>query len=107
MTTQEENQRILQSTYESMKNPKVVRSVKPNYATGEAEVEKGEGNKINQKKFNKLSKKVNKYLSKRLKKTRILRHQQLSVNINPRNAPYIPTFMSNTIAEEKRSMFFS
>jgi hypothetical protein len=90
-----------------MKNPKVVREVTPNYATGEAEV-KESGYEVNKKKLSKKISGISKSLSKRLKKPkRILRSQQLQVNINPRNAPYIPTFMSNTIQEEKRSMFFS
>jgi len=49
-------------------------------------------------------------LTKRMSKPkRVLRKQQLHVNIpaNTGQAPYIPTFMSHQIQEEKRSMFFS
>ena len=53
-------------------------------------------------------KKRKSYLDKRLKKPKkIFKHEQLTVDISERNAPYIPTFMTYDIEEEKRSMFFS
>jgi hypothetical protein len=65
--------------------------------------------KKSKKKAAKEWKRERKILGKRLKKPRrILRKKQLHVNIpeHTGKAPYIPTFMTGVIQEEKRSMFF-
>jgi len=55
-----------------------------------------------------IASKLHHVAGKRLKKPKkIFKHEQLTVDISERNAPYIPTFMTYDIEEEKRSMFFS
>ena len=50
-----------------------------------------------------------KLAKKKVKSRRILKHIPLSVTIpaDAGRAPYIPTFMRETVEQEKRSLFFS
>ena len=106
---QDKEKGIVTSTYENIKKPKVLYSVKPDYTKGVAvreEPEKKGSKKLSPKIDKKELNKLYKTLRKKIVSRKIVRPSKATLTIpEVRPAPYVSRFFKNEFEKEKRNLF--